>query len=42
MITLKAIGVESKYSKFSHCIGGILLLVIGLLLILKPEMLMFG
>jgi len=42
MITLKAIGVESKYSKFSHCVGGILLLVIGLLLVLKPELLMFG
>lgn len=42
MITLKAIGVESKYSKFSHCIGGILLLIIGLLLVYKPELLMFG
>ncbi len=42
MITLKAIGVESKYAKFSHFVGGILLLIIGLLLVLKPELLMFG
>jgi thiol-disulfide isomerase/thioredoxin len=42
MITLKAIGVESKYSKFSHCVGGLLLLIIGILLVFKPELLMFG
>jgi len=42
MITLKAIGVESKYSKISHCVGGFLLLIIGILLVFKPELLMFG
>lgn len=42
MITLKAVGVESKYARFSHCIGGIVLLLIGFLLIIKPELLMFG
>ncbi|MCA9369045.1 hypothetical protein KC721_02000 [Candidatus Woesebacteria bacterium] len=42
MITLKAVGVESKYARFSHGIGGIILLLIGILLILKPEWLMFG
>ena len=42
MVTLKAIGVENKYSKFSHCIGGFLLLIIGILLVFKPELLMFG
>jgi len=42
MITLKAIGTESKYAKFSHCFGGIILLLIGLLLLLKPDLLMFG
>lgn len=42
MVTLQMTGVTSKYTKFSHLIGGILMLVIGLLLILKPEWLMLG
>ncbi len=42
MITLKAVGVESKYARYSHLIGGVLMLVIGLLLLFKPEWLMFG
>lgn len=41
MITLKVTGFSTKYSKYSHLIGGIILLVIGLLLIIKPEILMF-
>lgn len=42
MITLKAIGIESKYARYSHLIGGVLLLIIGLLLLFKPEWLMFA
>jgi len=42
MITLKAIGIESKYARFSRLIGGIAILIIGALLIFKPELLMFG
>jgi len=42
MITLKAVGLEGKYSRYSHLIGGILILAIGLLMLLKPEWLMFG
>lgn len=42
MITLKVVGIESKYARFSHLIGGILILIIGLLLLFKPEWLMFG
>jgi len=42
MITLKSVGIESKYSRLSHLIGGILMLIIGLLLLFKPELLMFG
>jgi len=34
--------VGAKYSKLSMLIGGILMLILGLLLILKPEWLMFG
>lgn len=42
MITLQAVGIQSKYSRFFHLIGGILMLIIGFLLIFKPELLMFG
>jgi glutaredoxin len=42
MITLKATGVEGKYSRFSHLVGGIAMVLVGLLLWLKPEWLMFG
>lgn len=42
MKTLQATGITTKYARFSHLIGGILMLIIGLLLILKPEWLMFG
>ncbi len=42
MITLRAVGIESKYSRASHLIGGILMGIIGILLIFKPELLMFG
>jgi len=42
MITLQAVGIQSKYSQYSHLIGGVLMLVIGLLLLFKPEWLMFG
>jgi len=42
MITLKMAGVTTKYQKASHLIGGVLMLVIGLLLMFRPEWLMFG
>lgn len=42
MITLKVTGFSTKYTKYSHLIGGILMLIIGLLLIIKPEILMFN
>ena len=42
MITLQLTGVSSKYGRISHLIGGIIMLIIGILLILKPELLMFG
>ena len=35
-------GISTKYSKYSHLIGGILMLIIGILLIVKPEWLMFN
>ncbi len=42
MITLEMTGVTTKYARYSRLIGGILMLIIGILLILKPEWLMFG
>ena len=40
--TMELTGISTKYSKYSHLIGGILMLLIGILLILKPEWLMFN
>lgn len=42
MVTLEITGISSKYSRFSHLVGGVLMMIIGLLLIFKPEWLMFG
>lgn len=41
MITFELTGISTKYSKFSHLIGGIIMLIIGILLIFKPELLSF-
>jgi hypothetical protein len=42
MKTLQVTGITTKYSRWSHLIGGILMIVIGLLLIFKHQWLMFG
>jgi len=42
MTTMQVTGFSTKYGKISKLVGGILLLLIGLLLILKPEWLMFN
>ena len=42
MITMKLTGISTKYNKYSHLIGGLIMLVIGVLLILKPGWLMFN
>lgn len=42
MFTLKITGISNKYSKYSKLIGGILMLIIGLLLLVKPEWIMFN
>lgn len=42
MLTLQLTGLTSKYTRYSHLIGGLLMLIIGILLIFKPEWLMFG
>jgi glutaredoxin len=42
MFTLKSVGIDSKYGKYSHLVGGIIMLGIGILLLFKPELLMFS
>lgn len=42
MITLRFVGISTKYGRYSALIGGIIMLIIGVLLILKPGWLMFG
>ena len=40
--TMSVTGISTKFNKYSHLIGGILMLIIGLLLIFKYEVLTFG
>lgn len=42
MYTLKMTGLSTKYARYSRLIGGILMVIIGLLMLFKPEWLMFG
>lgn len=42
MITLKSKVVGSKYAKYSNLIGGLMILILGILLIFRPEWLMFS
>ena len=42
MRTMELTGFSTKYGKLSKIVGGILLLIIGLLLIFKPEWIMFN
>ncbi len=42
MITLEMTGMTTKFDRASKLIGGLLMIIIGLLLIFKPELLMFS
>ena len=42
MKTKEVAGISTKYTKYSHLVGGIVMVLIGLLLIIKPELLMFN
>ena len=42
IITLSRIGFTEKYNYWATLIGGLLILILGILLIFKPEFLMFG
>ena len=42
MITLQLLGVGTKYKQASNLVGGVLMLILGILLIFRPQALMFG
>ncbi|MCM1370576.1 MAG: hypothetical protein NC181_01620 [Clostridium sp.] len=42
MFTLNIKAISTRYTKYSHLIGGIIMLLIGILMIFKPEWLMFN
>ena len=42
MFTMEVTGISTKYNKFSHLIGGFIMVLIGILLLIKPEWLMFN
>jgi glutaredoxin len=42
MSTLKMTGLGNKYARYSHLLGGAIMVIVGLMLIFKPEWLMFG
>lgn len=41
MLSMKVTGISTKYNKYSHLIGGIIMLLVGVLLLWKPGWLMF-
>jgi len=42
MVTLKAVGIESKYASWSRLIGGIVMFLIGLAMLFNPGLLSFS
>ena len=42
MFTLNITGISTKYTKYSHLIGGIIMILIAILMAFKPEWLMFN
>lgn len=42
MITLRLTGITTKYTRIARLVGGTLMLVIGILLIFRPDLLMMG
>jgi len=42
MTTLHMTGITTKYVKYTRLAGGTLMIIIGFLLLFKPDVLMFG
>lgn len=41
MFTFKLTGLSNRFNKYPNLIGGIIMLILGFLLIIKPEWVMF-
>ena len=42
MKTLEIKAISNKYGKYSHLIGGLIMIIIGVLMVYRPEWLMFN
>ncbi len=42
MTTMKLTGISNKYGKYSHLVGGIIMVLVGILLLFKPEWIMLN
>ncbi|NLG06427.1 MAG: hypothetical protein GX559_01870 [Candidatus Pacebacteria bacterium] len=42
MISMKRVTLSTKYAHYAHLVGGIMMLIIGLLMLFKPEWIMFA
>lgn len=42
MTTLRVVGIESKYTRATRLVGGVLMVILGILLIFAPQVLLFG
>lgn len=42
MVSLRVTGISTRYSKYSHLIGGAIMIIIGLLLVFFPNIIMFS
>jgi len=42
MLALRAAGLTSSYARYSHLVGGFILLAIGAVMLLRPELLSFS
>ena len=42
MISMKRVTLSTKYARYAHLIGGVVMLIIGLLMFFKPEWILFG
>jgi len=42
MVTLETVGISAKYTHIAHLIGGIVMVIIGILMLVRPELLMLG
>ncbi len=42
ILTMNAVGLKGKYARYSNFIGGLLIIILGLIMLIRPELLQFG